>query len=158
MWWIVFFPQKKEICGRNVLFFTVVEILHTKERLLLSPISIRVSPQVLTMWPSKNLISINQEKLIIKHSQKSIQTLHFKFYLVFKRDSMSHLQESFPNNWNCWFLSMVCDLNHHIQKFGTLPPTCNKLSSKSSAMKGAQHPSNRSTHVKTLPRAHMNCP
>ncbi len=36
------FPQKKEICGRNVLVFTVVEILHTKERLLLSPI--RLSP------------------------------------------------------------------------------------------------------------------
>jgi len=42
--------------------------------------------------------SINQEKLIIEHSEKSVQTLHFKFYLVFKRDSMNHLQESFPNN------------------------------------------------------------
>jgi hypothetical protein len=53
---------------------------------------------------------------------------------------------------------MVCDLNHHIQKFVTFPPTCNKLSSKSFTLQGAQNSSNRSTHVKTFTRAQMSHP
>jgi hypothetical protein len=42
--------------------------------------------------PSKftfqNLISIHQEKLVIKHGQKSFQISHFKLYVVFKRGFM----------------------------------------------------------------------
>jgi hypothetical protein len=42
----------------------------------------------LLQFTFQNLIPIHQEKLIIKHGQKSFQTSHFKLYAVLKRGYM----------------------------------------------------------------------
>lgn len=42
----------------------------------------------LILFTFQNFISINQENLIIKHDQKSTQTLHFKLYVGFKKGPM----------------------------------------------------------------------
>jgi hypothetical protein len=47
-----------------------------------------LNPWNLLLFTFRNLISIHQEKLIIKHGQKSFQISHFKLYVVFKRRFM----------------------------------------------------------------------
>jgi hypothetical protein len=47
-----------------------------------------LNPLDLLLFTFQNIISIHQEKLIIKYGQKSFQTSHFKLYVVFQRGSM----------------------------------------------------------------------
>ncbi len=47
-----------------------------------------LNPLNLLLFTFQNLISIHQEKLIIKHGQKCFHISHFKFYAIFKKGFM----------------------------------------------------------------------
>jgi hypothetical protein len=64
-----------------------------------------------TFW---NLISIHQEKLIIKHGQKSLQISHFKLYVIFKRKFM----EAF-SRYHFLVIKIVC-----FDNFKCFPCSC----------------------------------
>jgi hypothetical protein len=58
----------------NVVNFSCPKIIKT------------LSPLNLILFTFQNFISINQEKLIIKHDQKSTQTPHFNSMWVLRKD------------------------------------------------------------------------
>ncbi len=73
-----------------------------------------LNPLNLLLFTFWNLISIHQEKLIIKHGQKSFQISHFKLYVVFKRRFM----EAF-SRYHFLVIKIVC-----FDNFKCIPCSC----------------------------------
>lgn len=59
---------------------------------------------------SKTLYPSAKKNWLSNMAKKFIQTLHFKFYMVLKRDLWNPFQDiiSFHHNWDCWLDDFKC--------------------------------------------------